>query len=68
SEPSNGSNDDITNSYKGDQTLNVSVGLALQRQMASADNSSGPAAQRKERCMLLSHPQTGPRRNTCPRA
>ncbi|GJU99210.1 hypothetical protein Tco_1328481 [Tanacetum coccineum] len=55
SEPSNGSNDDITNSYECDQTLNVSAGttnlsagLALQRQMASADNTSGPAPQRKE--------------------
>ncbi|GJV96430.1 hypothetical protein Tco_1548007 [Tanacetum coccineum] len=59
SEPPNGSNDDITNPYECDQTLNVSAGptnlsagLALQRQMASADNSSGPAAQRKERCTL----------------
>ncbi|GKC04612.1 hypothetical protein Tco_0996222, partial [Tanacetum coccineum] len=42
SEPSNGSNDDITNSSECDQTLNVSAGLALQRQMASADNTSGP--------------------------
>ncbi|GKA68305.1 hypothetical protein Tco_0768222, partial [Tanacetum coccineum] len=60
SEPPNGSNDDITNPYECDQTLNVSAvqasnlnvnkmtsvhissGLALQRQMASADNSSGP--------------------------
>ncbi|GJU27693.1 hypothetical protein Tco_1166314 [Tanacetum coccineum] len=42
SEPSNGSNDVITNSYECDQTLNVSAGLALQRQMASADNTSGP--------------------------
>ncbi|GJT35268.1 hypothetical protein Tco_0925687 [Tanacetum coccineum] len=42
SEPSNGSNDDITNSSEYDQTLNVSAGLALQRQMASADNTSGP--------------------------
>ncbi|GJW76439.1 hypothetical protein Tco_0138121 [Tanacetum coccineum] len=76
SEPSNGSNDDITNSSECDQTLNVSAGttnlsavqaslfndkmtsvhisssLALQRHMASADNTSGPAAQRKERCTL----------------
>ncbi|GKA56394.1 hypothetical protein Tco_0755466, partial [Tanacetum coccineum] len=37
SEPSNGSNDDITNSYECDQTLNV---------------SAGPAPQRKERCTL----------------
>ncbi|GJZ47512.1 hypothetical protein Tco_0601344 [Tanacetum coccineum] len=42
SEPPNGSNDDITNPYECDQTLNVSAGLALQRQMASADNTSGP--------------------------
>ncbi|GKE47134.1 hypothetical protein Tco_1478392, partial [Tanacetum coccineum] len=55
SEPSNGSNDDITNSSECDQTLNVSAGttnlsagLALHQQMASADNTSGPAAQRKE--------------------
>ncbi|GJT87060.1 hypothetical protein Tco_1068777 [Tanacetum coccineum] len=59
SEPPNGSNDDITNPYECDQTLNVSAGptnlsagLALQRQMASADNTSGPAPQRKERCTL----------------
>ncbi|GJY04322.1 hypothetical protein Tco_0370262, partial [Tanacetum coccineum] len=42
SKPSNGSNDDITNPYECDQTLNISAGLALQRQMASADNTSGP--------------------------
>ncbi|GJS22489.1 hypothetical protein Tco_0451121 [Tanacetum coccineum] len=49
SEPPNGSNDDITNPYECDQTLNVSAGttnlsagLALQRHMASADNTSGP--------------------------
>ncbi|GJZ37229.1 hypothetical protein Tco_0583420 [Tanacetum coccineum] len=48
SEPLNGSNEDITNPYECDQTLNVSAGLALQRQMASADNTSGPAPQRKE--------------------
>ncbi|GJS89685.1 hypothetical protein Tco_0772321 [Tanacetum coccineum] len=52
SEPSNGSNDDITNSSECDQTLNVSAGLALHRQMAPADNPSGPAPQRKERCTL----------------
>ncbi|GJR57113.1 hypothetical protein Tco_1499275 [Tanacetum coccineum] len=59
SEPPNGSNEDITNPYECDQTLNVSAGtlnlsagLALQRQMASADNTSGPAPQRKERCTL----------------
>ncbi|GJT67087.1 hypothetical protein Tco_1018567 [Tanacetum coccineum] len=32
SEPPNGSNDDITNPYECDQTLNVSAGLALQLQ------------------------------------
>ncbi|GKB35516.1 hypothetical protein Tco_0880458 [Tanacetum coccineum] len=59
SEPPNGLNEDISNPYECDQTLNVSAGtlnlsegLALQRHMASADNTSGPAAQRKERCML----------------
>ncbi|GKD30485.1 retrovirus-related pol polyprotein from transposon TNT 1-94 [Tanacetum coccineum] len=40
-EPPNGSNEDITNPYECKQTLNVSV-----------DNTSGPAPQRKERCML----------------
>ncbi|GKB31669.1 hypothetical protein Tco_0871070, partial [Tanacetum coccineum] len=72
SEPPNGSNGDITNPYECDQTLNVSAGLALQRQndaslfndkmtsvhissslalqrhMASADNTSGPVPQSKE--------------------
>ncbi|GJS58562.1 hypothetical protein Tco_0653346 [Tanacetum coccineum] len=59
SEPPNGSNDDITNPYECDQTLNVSAGtlnlsagLALQRQMASADNTSDPAPQRKESSRL----------------
>ncbi|GJX39239.1 hypothetical protein Tco_0252542 [Tanacetum coccineum] len=51
SEPPNGSNEDITNPYECDQTLNVSAGTlnlsAVQAslfsdQMASADNSSGP--------------------------
>ncbi|GJR56718.1 hypothetical protein Tco_1407239 [Tanacetum coccineum] len=37
SEPPNGSNEDIINPYECDQTLNV-----------SADNTSGPVAQRKE--------------------
>ncbi|GKD97306.1 uncharacterized mitochondrial protein-like protein [Tanacetum coccineum] len=40
-EPPNGSNEDITNPYKFDQTLNV-----------SADNTSGPIPQRKESCTL----------------
>ncbi|GJR38681.1 hypothetical protein Tco_1214365 [Tanacetum coccineum] len=55
SEPLNVSNKDITNPYEFNQTLNVSAGtlnlsavLALQRQMASVDNTSGPAPQRKE--------------------
>ncbi|GKE84118.1 hypothetical protein Tco_1557860 [Tanacetum coccineum] len=53
SEPLNGSNDDITNPYECNQTLNmtsihISSGLALQRHMASADNTSGPVPQRKE--------------------
>ncbi|GJY37280.1 hypothetical protein Tco_0422658, partial [Tanacetum coccineum] len=48
SEPPNDSNEDITNPYECDQTLNVSAGLALQRQMASADNTLGPVPQRKE--------------------
>ncbi|GJT15263.1 hypothetical protein Tco_0873969 [Tanacetum coccineum] len=59
SEPPNGSNEDITNPYGYNQTLNVSArtlilsaGLALQRQMASAGNTSGPAPKRKERCTL----------------
>nr|GEV91042.1 retrovirus-related Pol polyprotein from transposon TNT 1-94 [Tanacetum cinerariifolium] len=59
SETLNGSNDDITNPYECDQTLNVSAGtlnlsagLALHRQMTSADNTLGLAPQRKERCTL----------------
>nr|GEX00298.1 putative retrotransposon protein [Tanacetum cinerariifolium] len=48
SEPPNGSNDDITNPYGCDQTLNVSVcTLNL-----SEDNTSGPAPQRKEKCTI----------------
>ncbi|GKE98098.1 hypothetical protein Tco_0021449 [Tanacetum coccineum] len=60
SEPPNGSNGDITNPYECDQTLNVnagttnsSAGLALQRHMAFADNTSGSAAQRKESSGLV---------------
>nr|GEV74365.1 retrovirus-related Pol polyprotein from transposon TNT 1-94 [Tanacetum cinerariifolium] len=41
SELPNGLNDDITNPYKCDQTLNI-----------SADNTSGLAPQRKEKCTL----------------
>ncbi|GJW19338.1 hypothetical protein Tco_0026774 [Tanacetum coccineum] len=53
-EPPNGSNDDITNPYECDQTLNVSAVQAslFSDQMASADISSGPAPQRKERSTL----------------
>ncbi|GJU31455.1 retrovirus-related pol polyprotein from transposon TNT 1-94 [Tanacetum coccineum] len=48
SEPPNGSNEDITNPYECEQTLNVSAyTLNL-----SADISSGLAPQRKERCTL----------------
>ncbi|GKG57695.1 hypothetical protein Tco_0587293, partial [Tanacetum coccineum] len=32
--------------------VHISSGLALQRQMASVDNTSGPIPQRKERCTL----------------
>ncbi|GKC95884.1 hypothetical protein Tco_1161326 [Tanacetum coccineum] len=34
-------------------SIHISSGLALQRHMASIDNTSGPATQRKERCTLL---------------
>ncbi|GKC27576.1 hypothetical protein Tco_1034870 [Tanacetum coccineum] len=47
-EPPNGSNKDITNPYECDQTLNVSACTIN----LSADNTLGPAPQRKERCML----------------
>ncbi|GJS98313.1 hypothetical protein Tco_0819483 [Tanacetum coccineum] len=43
-EPPDGSNDDITNLYECDQTLNVSAG--------TLNLSEGPAPQRKERCTL----------------
>ncbi|GKA97167.1 hypothetical protein Tco_0825061, partial [Tanacetum coccineum] len=33
-------------------SVHISSGLALKRHMASADNTSGPVAQRKERCTL----------------
>ncbi|GKD00136.1 retrovirus-related pol polyprotein from transposon TNT 1-94, partial [Tanacetum coccineum] len=59
SEPPNGSNDDNTKPYECDQTLNVSADTlnlsAVQAsdlnviKMASADNTSDPALQRKER-------------------
>ncbi|GJU26403.1 hypothetical protein Tco_1165024 [Tanacetum coccineum] len=48
SEPSNGSNDDIINPYECDQTLNISSGTLN----LSADNTSGPALQRKEKCTI----------------
>ncbi|GJW77074.1 putative late blight resistance protein homolog R1B-23 [Tanacetum coccineum] len=47
-EPPNGSNENITNPYKCDQTLNVRAGNFN----LSADNTSGPASQRKEKCTL----------------
>ncbi|GKC05306.1 hypothetical protein Tco_0996916 [Tanacetum coccineum] len=48
SEPINGLNDYITNPYECNQTLNVSAcTLNL-----SADNTLGPAPQRKEKCMI----------------
>ncbi|GJU66610.1 retrovirus-related pol polyprotein from transposon TNT 1-94 [Tanacetum coccineum] len=64
--PPNGSNEDITNPYECDQTLNVSAGtlnlsagiifkctqMIKRTAMASADNTLGPAPQRKERCTL----------------
>ncbi|GKB63002.1 hypothetical protein Tco_0919188 [Tanacetum coccineum] len=40
SEPQNGSNEDITNQYECEQTLDVSAGLAPPRQMTSDHNSS----------------------------
>nr|GEX72126.1 hypothetical protein [Tanacetum cinerariifolium] len=62
SEPLNDSNDDITNPYECKQSLDVCAGTlnlsAVQasdlnvNKMASADNTSSPAFQRKERCTL----------------
>ncbi|GJT62521.1 hypothetical protein Tco_1006054 [Tanacetum coccineum] len=43
-EPSNGSNDDITNPYKCNQTLNVNA--------CTTNSSAGPVPQSKERCTL----------------
>ncbi|GJS68336.1 hypothetical protein Tco_0682901 [Tanacetum coccineum] len=95
SEPSNGSNDDITNPYECDQTLIVSAVSSLvhctsfnsqkgrlvvwlikmissetwvqgksqcdeQEQMTSADNTSGPAPQRKEKCTIQDLPRENP--------
>ncbi|GJU57724.1 retrovirus-related pol polyprotein from transposon TNT 1-94 [Tanacetum coccineum] len=55
SEPLNGSNEDITNPYECEQTLNVSAGIIFKctqmikkTAMASVDNTSGPVPQRKE--------------------
>ncbi|GJV95876.1 hypothetical protein Tco_1547453 [Tanacetum coccineum] len=50
SEPTNGSNEDITNQYECEKTLDVSagtlnLGLVLQRQMASDYDNSRPAPQ-----------------------
>ncbi|GJV11818.1 hypothetical protein Tco_1353359 [Tanacetum coccineum] len=47
SEPLNGSNEDITNPYECKETLNVSAGLALQKQMTSVHISSGLALQQQ---------------------
>ncbi|GJY32452.1 uncharacterized mitochondrial protein-like protein [Tanacetum coccineum] len=50
SEPRNGSNEDITNPYECEQTLNLSAGIIFKckqmitRTMASVDNTSGPMA------------------------
>nr|GEW12312.1 hypothetical protein [Tanacetum cinerariifolium] len=53
SEPPNGLNGDITNPYECKQSLDVSAASDLNvKKMASADNTSGPALQRKERCTL----------------
>nr|GFB16813.1 hypothetical protein [Tanacetum cinerariifolium] len=70
SEPLNGSNDDITNPYECDQTLNVSAGTLnlsvvqaslFNDKMASVDNTSGPAPQRKESTGLVpQHPSPTP--------
>ncbi|GJR02090.1 hypothetical protein Tco_0525074 [Tanacetum coccineum] len=52
SKPPNGSNEDITNPYECDQTLNVSevqASVLNVNKMASANNSLGPACQRKEK-------------------
>nr|GEV09952.1 hypothetical protein [Tanacetum cinerariifolium] len=54
-EPPNGSNEDITNPYECDQTLNVSAGtlnFTAETAMSSVDNTLGPVPQRKERCTI----------------
>ncbi|GJR82013.1 hypothetical protein Tco_0152798 [Tanacetum coccineum] len=63
SEPSNGSNDDITNSYECDQTLNVSEGTTnlSADKMTSVHISSGLALQRQND--ICSH-QFRPRSST----
>nr|GEV05978.1 retrovirus-related Pol polyprotein from transposon TNT 1-94 [Tanacetum cinerariifolium] len=48
SKPPNGSNNDITNPYEYDQTLNVSADTLN----LSADNTLGYAPQRKDKCTL----------------
>nr|GEU39500.1 integrase, catalytic region, zinc finger, CCHC-type, peptidase aspartic, catalytic [Tanacetum cinerariifolium] len=68
-EPLNGSNEDITNPYECEQTLNVSVGIIFKctqmikwTVMESVDNNTGPVyntgpvPQRKERCTLHLEP------------
>ncbi|GJU88065.1 integrase, catalytic region, zinc finger, CCHC-type containing protein [Tanacetum coccineum] len=61
-EPPNGSNEDITNPYECDQTLNVSAGtlnlsagiifkctqMTKRTAMASVDNTSGPVSKKKD--------------------
>ncbi|GJS06435.1 retrovirus-related pol polyprotein from transposon TNT 1-94 [Tanacetum coccineum] len=68
SKPPNGSNEDITNPYECDQTLNASLfndkmtfvhissSLALQRHMASTDNTSGLVPQRPAPNLLTPGP------------
>nr|GEV91378.1 retrotransposon protein, putative, unclassified [Tanacetum cinerariifolium] len=59
-EPPNGLNEDITNPYECEQTLTVTAGIIFKCTqmikriaMASGDNTSGPAPQRKERSVAL---------------
>ncbi|GJS46371.1 hypothetical protein Tco_0596492 [Tanacetum coccineum] len=60
SEPSNGSNDDITNSYECDQTLNVSAVQAslFNDKMTSVHISSGLALQRQNDASLFNDKMT----------
>ncbi|GJV39783.1 hypothetical protein Tco_1418223 [Tanacetum coccineum] len=50
-EPPNGSNEDSTNPYECNQTLNVSAGT-LNLSAGTLNLSAGPAPLRKERCTL----------------